>query len=347
MRLNGRFGAGPQPHVVVDPRGRRLVREVRDRRQPVHVRPRAHRPDASQLAGVDEVDRLGPVRAAALPLADLHDAVVALRRRHHQVALFDGVGQRLLAVDVLARLARLDHLQAVPVVRGADDHRVEVGVLEQRTVVAVHLRRDRGHLLHVAPAPFEHAGVDVAQRPALHLVHAQQRPQVREAHPVAADDADDDPVARRDALRPGADGGRQQRGGAGAGRGRGGIGEKAAACDWHGNSFCGHILSGIDWRGCVCPDSDRTSRWGHRAPARNGGARSGVGPGAGGRRPRREHRQVVRQPGAVRMRHHRRHDRLAEVVEPVGVMRPRSGAGVRSRRTATPAGLSASVTPSL
>ena len=67
----------------------------------------------------------------AAPLrADLDHAVVLARRLAHLVALVDGLRQRLLDIDVLARLAGQDGGAGVPVVGSGDDHAVDVLVLE-------------------------------------------------------------------------------------------------------------------------------------------------------------------------------------------------------------------------
>src|SRR5262249_8986938 len=75
---------------------------------------------AHQLAGGAELV------AGALLAAGLEDAVVLAGRLDHGAGLADGQRQRLLAVDVLAGLARLDSRDGVPVVRRGDDDGVDV-----------------------------------------------------------------------------------------------------------------------------------------------------------------------------------------------------------------------------
>ena len=67
--------------------------------------------------------------------ADLDDPVVLPRGLDHRPALGDRHRQRLLDVDVLARLAGGDHLDRVPVVGRGDHHRVDVLAIEERPEV--------------------------------------------------------------------------------------------------------------------------------------------------------------------------------------------------------------------
>ena len=235
---------GTEPPVVVDALGRLAVGHVGHRGQPVHVGPRAHAADAPERPAVHELDGLGPVRPAALPLPALHDPAVVAGGGGHDLALVDRVGQRLLDVDVLAGGAGVDQLQAVPVVGGADDHRVEVVVLEQGPVVGVEGRPLAAHRLEVAGPALEHARVDVAQGRAFDPRLAQQRADVREPHAVDADGADHDPIARGGRLPARGVGGRRPQGGARAhGAGGGGL-EEAASRQAHGTLHRRRTTSG-------------------------------------------------------------------------------------------------------
>ena len=66
---------------------------------------------------------------------DLHDSPVPACGLHHRAALADDERQRLLDVHVLPRLARVDCLEGVPIIRRADDHGVEVLQVEQPAIV--------------------------------------------------------------------------------------------------------------------------------------------------------------------------------------------------------------------
>ena len=103
----------------------------------VVVVPDLHLGDLAQAARLDHLGGLLIVGPAPLLGADLHDAVVLAggldRGRPSPIE----VRQRFLDVDVLARLAGVDRAQAVPVVVGGHDHRVDVLVVQQLPVVAV------------------------------------------------------------------------------------------------------------------------------------------------------------------------------------------------------------------
>src|SRR5690606_9956601 len=61
-----------------------------------------------------------PVGITALPLPHLHDPVILSCSLHHQIALFDGIGQRFFHIDILSCLTSCNQLQTVPMVGGSD-----------------------------------------------------------------------------------------------------------------------------------------------------------------------------------------------------------------------------------
>ncbi len=85
----------------------------------------------------DPVAGLDQVRRAAALRADLHDPLVLAGRGQHGLALGHVDADRLLHVDVGARLDGRDHRQGVPVVGRGDQDDVEVLLLEHLAVVAV------------------------------------------------------------------------------------------------------------------------------------------------------------------------------------------------------------------
>src|SRR5262249_49931174 len=89
---------------------------------------------AYQLGGIAEL------RRRPLLTADLEDAPGAVHGIAERAALADRERGRLLQIDVLARLHRVDSNDRVPVIGGADDHCVDVGTWEQLAIIAV--RRD-------------------------------------------------------------------------------------------------------------------------------------------------------------------------------------------------------------
>src|SRR5262249_13385199 len=124
-----RGGGGAEPSVVVEAIGDWFRVFVVARLGIVGATARQPDPDAPQLADptlADQVAGAAGVGGRALLAARLeHDAVPG-DGRAHGAPLGDGQGERLLAVDVLLRLARLNHGDGVPVVRRADLDRVDV-----------------------------------------------------------------------------------------------------------------------------------------------------------------------------------------------------------------------------
>ena len=130
-------------------------------------------------------------RAPALG-AHLHHPPVFARGRQHGLALHHVHADRLLHVDVGARLDRLQERQGVPVVGGRDEHQVEVLLREHLPVVAV---RARCLLRDLAARDLlggvgEHRAVDVAERHHLDRRDLDQPEQVGLAIPAGADEAD-------------------------------------------------------------------------------------------------------------------------------------------------------------
>src|SRR5207244_1295923 len=122
---------------------------------------------AYQFAGQPEI------ASRALLAARLYDPFVAPGRLHHGPALGDGEAERLLAVDVLARLAGVDGDQGVPVIRRGDDHRIDVLEVEQLAVVGEGGAGLAGRLLHPRLGFREPAFVHVADGHSVLEVDAQ------------------------------------------------------------------------------------------------------------------------------------------------------------------------------
>ena len=90
---------------------------------------------ADQLGGQAEL----AAHLGALLAAGLEDLAGRADGLDQGLGLGDGQRQRLLAVDVLAALQRLDGHQGVPVVGSGDGDGVDVLVFEQFAVVGVAL----------------------------------------------------------------------------------------------------------------------------------------------------------------------------------------------------------------
>ncbi len=140
LRVVRHEGRGPQPHVPV---GRRepIADRLAEAGQHVAVRRHPHAADVADVARAHELEAALVVAAGALLRAHLHHALVGGRRLQHPVAFAHHVRQRLLDVDVLARGARQDRHERVPVVGRRDHDGVDVGPVEQLAEVLV--RRGR------------------------------------------------------------------------------------------------------------------------------------------------------------------------------------------------------------
>ena len=105
---------------------------------------------------------------APLLRPDLDDAAGLLGDPADLLALVDGQGHRLLAVDVLARPHGVDADLRVPVVGCADDHGVDILAVEDLTIILVDVR------LILADAT---VGID---RPGVALVHVADGEEIAE-----------------------------------------------------------------------------------------------------------------------------------------------------------------------
>ena len=131
----------------------------------------------------------------------------------HRPALGHRVREGLLHVDVLARLGGLDEREAVPVLRGGDQHRVDVLAIEDPLVLddqvrllrPVAFRQDLGGLVH---ARLE----DVGDHRHVHVGELAEDGQQFPAAAAAADQADPH-AAVGQGLARGQDGRGQSRGG--------------------------------------------------------------------------------------------------------------------------------------
>ena len=130
----------PDPQVPVQPlrhRGR-LLRPARRTFDPL-VHPNVgfpHRPDRPRS---DQLDHAAVVVGGVDLRAHLGRHLHLLGRFPHHAGLVDRVGQRLLAIDVLAPLHGRDAGQGVGVLGGADGHRVDVLLVEHLAPVGVGL----------------------------------------------------------------------------------------------------------------------------------------------------------------------------------------------------------------
>ncbi len=154
--------------------------------------------------------------------SDLHDAVVLAGSVDHRAAFHERDRQRLLDVDVLARLAGGDHLDRVPVVGGGDHDGVDVLAIEQDSKildagdVAFELRNPGNPLAQTGESrvePIVGAGqvrlIDIAQGDDLGVGMSEEPSEELAAAVADADKAKPQPIvgsehpARRHAHRRG------------------------------------------------------------------------------------------------------------------------------------------------
>ena len=158
--------------------------------------------------------------------AHLHDPVVPPGRLDHPPAFADREREGLLDVDILARVARHDRLDGMPVVGRGDDHRVDVLLVEDAAEILVPLDRAAefrqprgdsvGQLLEMrmdlVELPVQIRLVDVAKGDDLGVLVSEERVEDLHAAVSDADAADAHPIVGPDhAARASGAGGRGRR----------------------------------------------------------------------------------------------------------------------------------------
>jgi hypothetical protein len=133
----GRYARGPQPHVPIQTGGRvaRGRRADAVRRHVVDAVGLGHG-HLADVAPAHAFRELAEMRTGTPVGAHLHHPLRFVCHPDHPAAFLQRVGEGLLDVDVLARPARVDGLEGVPVVRRGDEDRVDVLVVEKLAVVA-------------------------------------------------------------------------------------------------------------------------------------------------------------------------------------------------------------------
>ncbi len=149
---------------------------------------------------------------AAVLSADLHDFAGLLGGRDHLLALFDGVRQRFLDVDILTRLNRRHEHGIMKVFGRGDDDGIDIGVGQELLEILVGLGRVAAHGLHAILGAREMSGVGIAYGD--HLDHGfaagvEALHQVVTARPDA-DPANLDLIACAERRKDGGGGGESQ-----------------------------------------------------------------------------------------------------------------------------------------
>ena len=128
------------------------------------------------------------MRITALPLPHLHDAVILPGSFHHQVTLLDGVGEGLLHIDILSCLASVDGREAMPVIRCAHDHHIDILVIDHSPPIFIQVGYPFAtFLLHISGPFIKPLIIHVAQGYTLHLWIVQEGAEVAIAHTAASD----------------------------------------------------------------------------------------------------------------------------------------------------------------
>ena len=131
------LGGRAAPEVVIDGGGTGVGASTLPMPSRARYTMRVGEADGPELAAAQVLERLAKDRARSALRAHLDHAAVLSGRGHHLPAFPHVVGERLLDVDVLARLAGPDRGQGMPMVGRGDDHGVDVLVVEQFADVAV------------------------------------------------------------------------------------------------------------------------------------------------------------------------------------------------------------------
>lgn len=155
------LGSGPEPKVIVELGGSGRIGNRRSGKIDIgnsHFDGGnfAQGPATSQGAGDVEVF------ARALLAACLDDPLVFAGGVDDGPTLFDGEGEGLFAVDMLAGFTGIDGDAGVPVVRGGDDDRVDVLVVEDAAIIPNGNGRLSVRFLHPVGGLGEALAVDIA-----------------------------------------------------------------------------------------------------------------------------------------------------------------------------------------
>ena len=203
LAMNRRLGRWSAPKIVIHA-GRRRLRAIHlANARARFVTQTAGNHDFAEVAGADPFNRFFDRLAGAALRARLHDPFVFARRLNHFAPFPDVVTDRLLHVNVLARLHGQNRGERMPVVRCRDADGVEVLQFEQFADVR------EAFDLFVALAELLDGGVqdcfvNVAQRDDAHIFLRQpaQFGDVVLAAPAEADDGHADFVIGARHPRP-------------------------------------------------------------------------------------------------------------------------------------------------
>ena len=169
IRIERPVGSWTQPHIIINPRRNFSIWTYRDALEPIHISPSFYSPDLSQGSRMNIVDRIRPMLSTSLPLTHLNDSFVIIRRIHHPFCFTDGIGYRLFDINVLSCRDSINHLQAMPVIRGGNDNGVNVSVAQQTPVIFIQQRLTSEISRYFSLAFRQDSIVDITQGGTAHI----------------------------------------------------------------------------------------------------------------------------------------------------------------------------------
>src|SRR5439155_22894413 len=191
--------SGAKPKVPVQP-GRWITvgRIAHAFRPTVAVNPCFGKGDLPDFSVLNQLHGLLKMFARALLRADLHHAVVFCRRLDHSAALGQRMRERLFDINILASFASHDHGDGVPVIRGGDDHRLYVLVVEDGAKILVPFGLPVGEL----KSPVQIGLERICDGDGNELAGQEKVDEVELTHSASADQAHANPlISRQHALR--------------------------------------------------------------------------------------------------------------------------------------------------
>ena len=196
--MNLRVIERAQPEVEVQVVGHRHLGQVEGLWRIAHAAPDLL--DVAQCTGAHQLDGGDELLAAALLATHLQDAVVSTHGTLYGQSLGDGIGQRLLQIDVLAGLERMDGHEGMPVVGRGNLDGIDILTLEHTLILFIDVATHRHALLllplgHIATEALALDAVHIAAGSHLHARTAREAAEVAASLLTQTDKAQDNAVA--------------------------------------------------------------------------------------------------------------------------------------------------------
>ena len=161
--------------------------------------------DLAEIARTQPRDGFLDGEAGARLSSRLDDAIVFARGFHKLATFPEVVRNRLLDIDILARLNRPDATERMPVIRRGERDCINIFVLQKFSHVLIRLRSDVVFLFEISSGAIQHSGVHIADGHDANAFPAEAVEMVLTAT-VHADDSDADVAVRADDLGVGVGG---------------------------------------------------------------------------------------------------------------------------------------------